>query len=539
MRPSRPVPSRKGLLVVVANRPVAWADGAAPRDGRAGRAALAVCAVIAVLASACSSGQRHNSKSTGTTRPAAGIRTTAPPLPPGPAADLSKEITGGQGPFIGEPTPANLKSVGYVEHEYVASGTATAYKAAAPQSRDGRWTFEPDTSAAYRTRILVRRPASAAKFSGTVVVEWLNVSGGVDANPDYASLEEEITRQGDVWVGVSAQIIGVEGGPALVKTPGTENVVGKGLKTLDPARYGSLEHPGDGYSFDIYTQVARALREGGPPTGGVTPQEILAAGESQSAIALTTYYDGVQPLTRAFDGFFVHSRGSVSLPLVAPGKSADLAGSIGNNTPAIFRTDLDAPVIDLQAESDVTGVLKSVDVRQPDSDRFRLWEVAGTAHADVHLLGATIGSGLDCGVPINNGPMHLVAKAALRSLEAWVAHRPGAARGTAPRRDAGSSPPPFAATPTASPSAASALRPWTCPWTCSPAPRARTPTCSAFCWARPSPWPPRVSPSFIRHGRPISSNTTPTRTGRSRLDSSSRTIVALSARFADPSRVSA
>ena len=58
-------------------------------------------------------------------------------------------------------------------------------------------------------------------------------------------------------------------------------------------------------------------------------------------------------------------------------------------------------------------------MRQPDSDRFRLWEVAGTSHADVHLIG-DIAKSLDCGVPINNGPMHLVAKAALRALVAWV-----------------------------------------------------------------------------------------------------------------------
>jgi hypothetical protein len=58
-------------------------------------------------------------------------------------------------------------------------------------------------------------------------------------------------------------------------------------------------------------------------------------------------------------------------------------------------------------------------VRQPDRSTYRLWEVAGTAHADAHLMGS-VADGLDCGVPINDGPMHVVAKAALRSLETWV-----------------------------------------------------------------------------------------------------------------------
>jgi hypothetical protein len=284
--------------------------------------------------------------------------------------------------------------------------------------------------------MLVLRPGDPADFNGTVIVEWLNVSGGLDANPDYVALEEEIIRQGHTWIGVSAQIIGVEGGPVLVTVPGGENTQGKGLKALDPARYGSLQHPGDGYSFDIFTQVARAALKGGALLGGAKPKFVLAVGESQSAIALTTYYDGVQPLTLAFDGFFIHSRGAVSLPLVGPGQYADLAGSLGSAVHPIFRDDLDAPVMDLQAESDVTGILNSAPVRQPDTDRFRLWEVAGTSHADAHQVGANA-SMFDCGAPINNGPMHLVGKAALRSLDTWL--RTGNAPPIAPRPAPGTS----------------------------------------------------------------------------------------------------
>jgi hypothetical protein len=262
-----------------------------------------------------------------------------------------------------------------------------------------------------------------------MVVEWLNVSGGVDADPEYASLREEILRRGDVWVGVSAQKIGVAGGPVLVTVSGTSSVTGKGLVAINPARYGSLKHPGDGYSYDMFTQVARAVRAGGPWMGGLRPKEILAAGESQSAIALTTYANGEQPPTSEFDGFSIHSRASVPLPLIKPGQYADLSSAIAGLKPTIFRTDTDIPVMDIQAESNVTGVLDSVAARQPDSSRFRLWEVAGTSHADMHLLGP-ISSTIDCGVPIDNGPMHLVAKAAFRALDTWVAT--GAAPPTAP-----------------------------------------------------------------------------------------------------------
>ncbi len=404
------------------------------------RILTATILLTALVAAGCSSGSGNGAtrQSTTTVRAAATSTTTTQPRPAGPAADLSHEILGGKGVFIAEATTTNLGQVGYVQHDYVAAGTASSYKLDGAVTRDGRWKFASDATAPYRTRVLVRQPTDPEKFSGTVVVEWLNVSGGIDANPDWVSLREEIVRRGDVWVGVSAQTIGVMGGPVLVKVngPGTD-VQGKGLRVIDPARYRSLDHPGDGFSFDIFTQVARAIRDG-KGVDGLQPRKLIATGESQSAFALVTYYNGVQPLTRAFDGFFVHSRGAVALPLVARGQSADIAGSI-SGTATIFRTDQDAPVLDIQTETDVASILNSYAARQPDTDRFRLWEVAGTAHADLHLVGPNA-KYIDCGVPINNGPMHLVAKAALHALTNWL--ETGAVPAIAPRLDvaAGASP---------------------------------------------------------------------------------------------------
>jgi hypothetical protein len=389
---------------------------------------MVICLALLGL-SACSSDSTTGSGTTASTANTTASAATTHPRPPGPAAAMAA-LTGGNGVFMGEATPPDLQRVGYVQHEFTATGTATSYKLLGALTHDGRWTFEPDTNAAYRTRVVVRAPAKPSAFSGTVVVEWLNVSGGVDANPEWTSLSEEIVRAGDAWVGVSAQRIGVEGGPVLVTVKGVAGAQdqGKGLKAIDPARYSTLEHPGDGYSFDIFTQVARAIRTG-TGLGGLRPRRVIAAGESQSAFALVTYFNGVQPLTLAFDGFFVHSRGAVGLPLVAPGRYADIAGSI-SGTSSIFRTDQDTPILDIQTETDVASILNSYAARQPDSNRFRLWEVAGTAHADAHLLGSSAKS-IDCGVPINNGPMHIVAKAALRALTLWLTT--GTVPVTAPR----------------------------------------------------------------------------------------------------------
>ena len=115
----------------------------------------------------------------------------------------------------------------------------------------------------------------------------------------------------------------------------------------------------------------------------------------------------------------MHSRGAAPLALPENGKPADIAGSLFG-TPTTFRTDTEVPVFDLQTETDVVGILGSAFARQPDTDTFRLWEVAGTGHADRHLLGDTAAASVDCGPPVNDGPLHVVAKAAFRHFVTWV-----------------------------------------------------------------------------------------------------------------------
>ena len=55
------------------------------------------------------------------------------------------------------------------------------------------------------------------------------------------------------WWDPLAQKVGIEGG-----TDGPGAVLA--LKTFDPERYGSLDHPGDDYSYDLYQQAGAVLR---------------------------------------------------------------------------------------------------------------------------------------------------------------------------------------------------------------------------------------------------------------------------------------
>jgi hypothetical protein len=357
-------------------------------------------------------------------------------------------ITSPGGAFIAS-TTFDLASVGYEQAEYFISGTASAYTNTAPLGDDGIWSVMPSgTTAAYKTRILVNRPTNPKKFNGTVVVEWLNVSGGLDASPDWTSGHVELIREGAAWVGVSAQFVGVEGGPGLV------SVVSLPLKQVNSARYGSLVHPGDSFSYDIYSQAGQAIRtpSGPSPLGDLKLKRVIAAGESQSAFRMVTYINAIHPLVHVYDGFLVHSRGALGAGLSeTPQPSIPVPGGVK------IRSDVDVPVLTFETETDLT-FLGYFGVRQDDAKNFRLWEVAGTAHADTYTLSvgntdlgnspdaanvvittAPVPGFIQCDSPVNSGPQHYVLNAAFAKLIRWV--RTGKAPKSAPRLDVSAGPP--------------------------------------------------------------------------------------------------
>ncbi len=352
-------------------------------------------------------------------------------------------ISGGSGkPFLGS-TTFDLAQVGYSEAEYFMSGTATAFTKVGAFAVDGVWSVASGDSAAYKTRLLVYRPIDAKNFNGTVVVEWLNESGGVDAAADWITGHVELTRAGFAWMGVSAQRVGVEGGTSLLGSPTIP------LKTIDPARYGSLVHPGDSFSYDIFSQAAQAiLRPAGiNPLGDLQINTVIAAGDSQSAFRLVTYINAIHPLADIYDGFLVHSRGGNAVAVAPLSETPQAAITVPAATH--IRADLNVPVLIFETETDLT-FLGYARAQQNDSERIRVWEVAGAAHADTYTTvvgGTDLGSSPDaaalvvtaapvagftpCPGPINSGPQHFVLNAALAALNQWV--REGSPPPSAPR----------------------------------------------------------------------------------------------------------
>jgi hypothetical protein len=312
----------------------------------------------------------------------------------------------GRGIFDLQADLTEFPQYGYTQQEFFLTGTARSYDPVGVLGSDGRWSVSTGATAPYRTRIVVRRPIDPRQFNGTVVVEWLNVTAGFDTSPDWSFEHTELVRQGFAWVGVSAQFVGVEGTTGIFP----------GLKHFDPDRYGSLTHPGDAYSYDIFSQAGRALRRpvGLDPLEGLRVERLIADGESQSASRMTTYVNAISRVARVYDAFLIHSRASG-----APGFTSSNSGPAMPN-PSFIRTDLPTPVLVVESENDV---LRNLPARQADSRRYRLWEIAGTSHADAYSLGPAAVAFLGCDQPVNRGPQHYVMHTAVRRLWAWVRHR--------------------------------------------------------------------------------------------------------------------
>ena len=196
----------------------------------------------------------------------------------------------------------------------------------------------------------------------------------------------EIIESGSAWVGASVQRIGIHGHPLRPESTG--------LAEWDADRYGLLSINDDDASFDIFTQVARAVgrdRAALPtdPMDGLEVAHVVAFGASQSANRLATYYNAIQPETTAFDAFLmlVYSGGGTRVEALGAGPSLALvpaeARAIVNVMPFgshRLRDDIDARAFVLNSETEAAWYHP---VRQPDNDTFRLWEVAGAAHIGV------------------------------------------------------------------------------------------------------------------------------------------------------------
>lgn len=276
----------------------------------------------------------------------------------------------------------DLPKAGYVEEEYFLSGTANVYD----WGPDG----EPAVTvpgARYTTRLMLRRPADPRRFSGNVIVEIGNVGRGYDFSFTWGVSHDSFMEHGDAWVAV---------------TYAPENV--EALKVFDPARYRTLSMtnpvrnercpagPGpnaavlpapheEGLRWDLISQVGALLKAGRPgdPLAGFGVQRVYGTSHGGE---LATYIAVFHPRARManggpiYDGYIQHRHPGLT-------RLRACGATPAATDPRQILRNVDVPVFRVVSQTDV---LLTYARRREDSDapgdRYRLYEIAGAAHAD-------------------------------------------------------------------------------------------------------------------------------------------------------------
>jgi hypothetical protein len=279
-------------------------------------------------------------------------------------------VTGNSYPFMAanKSTPAfDLAKVGYVEEEYLVSGTANVYD----WSADGAVTVKtPNVS--YTTRILLRRPMTG--FSGNVIVELLYPARRFDWSMMWGFSHDYIIDHKDAWVGIT-----LPGGV-------------EGLKRFNPARYANLSFANplpnppcggapnntqsafeDGLKFDMISQVGALLK------GDLLRAQYLFLTTQGADVA--TYANAIHANLQngkpVYDGYVLKAPFSM-------GRINQCAPAPAAGDPRQIIRNVGAPVIAVAAQGEIIGGTYAV--RREDSDarddRFRLYEVASAGHID-------------------------------------------------------------------------------------------------------------------------------------------------------------
>jgi hypothetical protein len=354
-------------------------------------------------------------------------------------------VTASSHPFGGaawQLRPQNLADHGYVEEEYLVSGTANVYDWDTDNHAVVRTANAP-----YTTRMIVRRPINPARFSGTAVVEPLNPSNLFDLNIGWALSGDQFMRNGDVWVGFTSKPVAVQA-----------------LKMFDAQRYGALSWANplplsdprnctniqtivdpprvrsrateDGLVWDIFSQIGTWLKSdaaSNPLASRVT--RAYGFGYSQTGSMMLTYINAIQPRVVAgegrpiFDGYFVGVAGGGFIG-AAPLNQCTPVPPLGDPRRSVRNAGV--PVIQMMSQSDY---LIGIASRQPDGntphDRYRHYEMAGAAHAtpdelffsarpqDITAAGRDVPP-MSCDQgPRSRFPSRIFVDAALQNIDRW------------------------------------------------------------------------------------------------------------------------
>ena len=181
--------------------------------------------------------------------------------------------------------------------------------------------------------------------------------------------------------------------------------------------------------------------EGPDPLGGLEVRRLVAQGASQSAGRLATYLNAVQPRDGLFDAFFLLMYFGGGTPLEVGDALMTVAGgdrrASGPLIPEglnVLRDDLGVRVMVVNTECEASSCYG---VRQPDTDHYRYWEIAGASHVTLQGIissGPRMERDFGFSLPIDDAMRAInqvspapVVDAALHHLQAWLDRGRGAA----------------------------------------------------------------------------------------------------------------
>jgi hypothetical protein len=158
------------------------------------------------------------------------------------------------------------------------------------------------------------------------------------------------------------------------------------------SRYATLSLPENGLAFEALSQIANLLKNGGatsPIPEEYEVERLFHVGESQQAGSVVTYASAFH-LDGVNDGYFIQSGINARSINFGPRCGEEGSPAFPDCTPrlvypdSLVRTDLPVPVYQVVTQTDFETLRFGTFGRQPDSDTYRYYEVAGGAHSTVH-----------------------------------------------------------------------------------------------------------------------------------------------------------
>src|SRR5712691_3025090 len=279
---------------------------------------------------------------------AQGARPGSPDVTPVPKVTGPLPVSSDSVPFLAADKnlePTDLKKHGYIEEEFIVTGTANVYDWAA----NGALTVKTP-NVPYGTRVLVRRPADPGRFSGDVVVEPLNTVRRNDWSWMWGYVGEQILQHGDAWVGITLP----SSSQALRKfNPARYVAVSFANPTPTPCTAGgnntAVSEIEDGLKWDAISQVGALLKSNvasRPLAGYRVAALYMTEGQSPDPM---TYINAVDPHANlqngksGYDGYLVKQPGN-------PARVSNCAPALDTSDPRRTLKATNSPVIAVLAQ---------------------------------------------------------------------------------------------------------------------------------------------------------------------------------------------